>query len=187
MAISLVLGMGIPTVAAYVLCAAVVAPALTSLGLAPITAHMFIFYFAVISAITPPVCPSVYVAASIGQCDWIKTAKFAIMLGLAGFLVPFVFVYSPGLLLQGNFISILKAIVSGTVGVTAVAAGVSGFLILETPLWQRVLLIAGSVMLLEPSFLGDMIGYVTVTLIGLQQYLRKRRLLVQAVSKSPAS
>jgi TRAP transporter 4TM/12TM fusion protein len=187
MTISLILGMGIPTVAAYVLCAAVVAPALTSLGLTPLTAHMFIFYFAVISAITPPVCPSVYVAASIGQCDWIRTAKFAIMLGLAGFLVPFVFVYSPGLLLQGNVLGILKAIASGTVGVIAIAAGVSGFLILETPIWQRVLLIAGSVLLLEPSFLGDLIGYVTVALIGLQQYLKKRRLPAQAESKTLVS
>ena len=68
-------------------------------------------------------------------------------------------------------------------GVIVIAAGVSGFLLLETPLWQRGLLIAGSVMLLEPSFLGDLIEYVTVTLIGLQQYCKKRKLLAQAKSK----
>lgn len=175
MIICVLMGMGIPTVGAYVLVASVAAPSLIQLGLEPITAHMFVFYYAVLSAITPPVAPSVFVAASIAEANWIKAAKVAVMMGLAGFIVPYAFVYSPALLLQGSFMSIIKASISGVIGVIALAAAVSGFFVRRALVWQRALLVLGSIMLLEPSFFGDMLGYLTIFGVGFWQYFFRRK------------
>ena len=98
----ILLGMDVPTTASYVLTAAVAAPVLTKLGLPPLTAHLFIFYFAILSAITPPVCASVYAAAAIaGERFWI-VARYAMLMAGAVYVIPFMLVYRPGLLLQGG-------------------------------------------------------------------------------------
>src|SRR5690606_18242337 len=96
--VCMVLGMGMPTTAAYVLVAAVLAPALTKIGVEPIVAHMFVFYFATLSVITPPVCVAVFVAAGIAQTDWLAVAREAVKLAAVTYVIPFMFLVYPGML-----------------------------------------------------------------------------------------
>src|SRR5690606_26651623 len=100
--VCMVIGMGMPTTAAYVLVAAVLAPALTKVGIEPIVAHMFVFYYATISVITPPVCVAVFVAAGIAQTRWTAVALEAVKLGAVTYVIPFMFIAYPGMLASGS-------------------------------------------------------------------------------------
>jgi TRAP transporter 4TM/12TM fusion protein len=159
MLVCLVLGMGLPTTAAYVLAASVVAPALIKLGALPLAAHLFVFYFAIISAITPPVCAAVYVAAAIARADWVRTGLIATRLGLAGFIAPYMFVYSPALLLQGPPLEIAWAALTACVGVISLAAGAMGFLRRPAGALERLALVAAALLLIKPGLATDLGGF----------------------------
>lgn len=174
MVICVLMGMGVPTVAAYILCATVCVPPLVSLGLNPFSVHMFVFYFAVMSAVTPPVCTSVYVAASIASSEWSKTARLSVLLALPGFIVPFVFVYSPGMLLLGTSIDICKAIISGVIGVTALSGAITGYFCGRANPIQRSLLYLGAITSLEPSLVGDIMGFFCLGTVICWQFWRRR-------------
>jgi TRAP transporter 4TM/12TM fusion protein len=118
--ICIVIGMGLPTTAAYVLVAAVLAPALTGVGVTPLAAHMFVFYFATISVITPPVCVAVFVAAGIAQTNWLPAAREAVRLGAMTYVVPFMILIYPGMIGQGGALAIGEALLSGLVLVVAI-------------------------------------------------------------------
>jgi len=135
---SLILGMGMPTTACYIVLAVLVAPALIKMGVVPIAAHLFVFYFGIISAITPPVALAAYAAAGIGNTDPFKTGWYATKLGLAGFIIPYMFVYGPALLIQGTPGEIVLASISGLVGSAALAAAIQGWALARLNLWQRV-------------------------------------------------
>ncbi|GGO84049.1 hypothetical protein GCM10011348_29390 [Marinobacterium nitratireducens] len=122
--VCIVMGMGVPTTAAYVLVAAVMAPALTGMGFEPFAAHMFVFFYATLSVITPPVCIAVFVAAGIAVERWSKVAKWALTLSAVTYLIPFLF--SPGYLGQGGIIAILQAALFGCVICIAVSVLLSG-------------------------------------------------------------
>lgn len=137
--ICIVIGMGLPTTAAYVLVAAVLAPALTSVGVKPLAAHMFVFYFATISVITPPVCVAVFVAAGIAQTNWLPAAREAVRLGAMTYVVPFMILIYPGMIGQGGALAIGEALLSGLVLVVAIP-----FLLAGMPMTgNRLLDIAG--------------------------------------------
>ena len=110
--VCLILGMGLPTTAAYVLVGCVMAPAMTRLGIEPLIAHMFIFYYATISVITPPVCTAVFVASGIAQAPWLSVARYAVMLAVVTYILPILFLVYPGLLWQGSYLDIAEALVS---------------------------------------------------------------------------
>lgn len=114
--------------AAYILMVILIAPALTLLGMAPLNAHLFVFYFAVMSFLTPPICLAVYAAASLAGADMMKTAFQAIKLGIAAYIVPFLFAYHPSLLFQGDLIEIIHAFMTAMIGISLIAIGVEGFL-----------------------------------------------------------
>ena len=116
MIVLIILGMGIPPTAVYVLGGSIVVPALTELGLKPLPAHLFTFYFACLGAITPPVCAAVYVTSSLAESNWWKSGWLAVRLGLAGFIVPYMFIYSQSLLLSGSVWEILHAAVPALLG-----------------------------------------------------------------------
>ncbi|MCP5156967.1 MAG: TRAP transporter fused permease subunit [Ectothiorhodospiraceae bacterium] len=158
MVIAMVLGMGLPTAAAYILAAAVVAPALVGLGVEPLVAHMFVFYFAIMAGITPPICGTVFIAAAMAQTDWLRTAGVALRLALAAFIVPFMFVYNPALIGHGEPWRIALAMLSAGVGVTALAAGAMGFLLGRLDVVSRGLLIATSLLLIFPGWRTDLPG-----------------------------
>jgi TRAP transporter 4TM/12TM fusion protein len=124
--VCLIMGMGLPTTAAYVLVAAVLAPAMTAVGIDPLAAHLFVFYFATISVITPPVCVAVFVGAGIAQTNWLPAAGEAVRLGAVTYVVPFMLLLYPGMMLGGGPLEIVEAVVAGFALVLAVPALLAG-------------------------------------------------------------
>lgn len=131
--VCLVMGMGLPTTAAYVLVAAVLAPAMTGVGVDPLSAHLFVFYFATISVITPPVCVAVFVGAGIAKTNWLPAAGEAVRLGAVTYIVPFLFVLYPGMTMKGGASAVLSAAIAGGALVVAVPALLAG----ASPLGRR--------------------------------------------------
>jgi len=146
----IILGMGLPTGAVYILLAVLVGSALEKLGVQPLAAHMFIFYFGMLSMITPPVCLATYTAASIAGADHLKTALHGMRLGVIAYIVPFIFVYSPALLLKGPPLTIALGIVTAIAGAVILGIAFTGFLFRNLGWGVRVLLTAGAVALLIP-------------------------------------
>ena len=125
----IVLGMGMPTTPAYIIMTALLVPAIIKLGVIPPAAHMFAFYFAVLSAITPPVALAVYAAAGIAKSDLWASGWAAVKIGAAGFIVPFMFVYEPALLMIGDWPAIIGAFITASCGILLFAAGLHGYFI----------------------------------------------------------
>ena len=168
--VALILGMGMPTTAAYAIAAAVVAPGLTKMGVPPLVAHMFIFYFAVISAITPPVALASFAAAGMAQADPWKTSWVALKMGLATFIVPFMFYFSPVLLWKGSMADIVQAAVTGSIGVWFLAGSTEGWFGGRLPMVLRVVMFGAALCLLHPGTITDVIGLA----IGVPIYLFQR-------------
>ena len=162
---AIVLGMGLPTTAAYVVLAALGAPALVQLGVPLLAAHLFIFYFGCISNVTPPVSLAAFAAAGISGAPPLKTAMTAAVLAGAGFVVPFMFVYGPPLLLVGTIPEITLAFVSAIVGVTALAAAGMGFARRPIVWWERVILFVAALALVLPGLATDGAGLVGVVVV----------------------
>ena len=159
MLISIILGMGMPTTAAYAVAASVVAPGLIQMGLEPLAAHMFVFYFSVMSAITPPVALAAYAAAGVAGTDPFKTGVTAFKLGIAAFIVPFMFIYSQELMMMGAGWKILLATITASVGIYFLAAMVQGwFAGGKTNLLVRILLLAASLTLINAGLVTDLIA-----------------------------
>ena len=159
MCASLVLGMGLPTAAAYLICAAVVAPALTGLGVPVLTANLFIFYFACLSAITPPVALAAFTASFLARSNPMSVAFTAVRLGFVAFIVPYMFVYAPSLLFQGSPLTIATTIVTALAGVVFIGSALQGyFLGARLPAASRVLFFAAAITLIIPGYLPAGIG-----------------------------
>lgn len=155
---SLVLGLGLPTVAAYIVLAVLVAPAMTQLGVPALAAHLFVFYFGIISAITPPVALASFTAAAIAGADPMKTSWLSMRIGFAAYIVPFFMVYNPALILVGTWQAILASAVLSVIGVTAFAAAIEGYLLTPLRWWERVLLVACGVALIFAFWQTLLIG-----------------------------
>jgi TRAP transporter 4TM/12TM fusion protein len=165
MFISILLGMGMPTTAAYAVAASVVAPGLINLGIEPLFAHMFVFYYAVMSAITPPVALAAYAAAGIAGTDPMKTGVEAFRLGIAAFIVPFMFIYSPQILMVGSGFDIAVAVVTASIGIYLLAASVQAwFFGRRAPFITRVLLIAAALFSIYSGIKSDLIAIGIVAL-----------------------
>jgi TRAP-type uncharacterized transport system fused permease subunit len=155
---SIVLGMGLPTTAAYVVLAALGAPALVQLGVPLLAAHLFIFYFGCMSNVTPPVALAAYAASGIAGSAPMLTATTAMMLASSGFLVPFMFVYGPPLLLEGSVLTIIGSIITAVIGVTGLAAAIIGYARAQLRPWQRVLVALAACALIFPGWTTDVFG-----------------------------
>ena len=172
---SLVLGMGIPTTATYIVLATMAAPALEKLGVAPIAAHLFVFYFGIVADITPPVALAVYTGAAIAKSDPWKTGLEAVKLALGAFLVPYIFAMSPQLVLVGATAGgVALMLVTSVTGMVALGAGVSGFWSTNLRWWERLALVAGGLLLVDPGLLTDVIGAVLVAAAFALQFVRYR-------------
>ncbi len=159
--ICIVLGMGLPTTAAYVIAVAVASSTMINIGVPALAAHMFVFYFACISTITPPVAASSYTAATIAQSPVMKTGLYATMLGIAGYIVPFIFISSQELLMKGSVGGILLAVVTALIGLYAVANAAEGVGFQSGIKWtvfERVLLVSSALFLIVPGVMSDLIG-----------------------------
>lgn len=158
MVVSLVLGMGLPTTGAYILAAALGVPILTKLGFPALSAHMFVFYYAIISNITPPVALAAYAASSIAGSDPNRTGFTACRLGFLAFVTPFAFCYDPGILLQGTLVQNCYGILSCVIACIGLGFAMMGYINRNLKLWERALLTAFAIMALAP--------YETVTIAG---------------------
>ena len=171
----LFLGMGVPTTAQYVIITALVAPALVQMGVLPMAAHLFILYFGTRADITPPVALAAYAGAGIARSDPWKTGWAAFQLGIAGFIIPFMFVYAPELLFVGGLWSILSALVTATFGVYILAAAVQRCLLINTKWYEALLLLAASLLLIKPGLKTDLTGAVLFIVVFLLQWFRRKR------------
>ena len=165
----IVLGMGMPTTPAYIVMTSLLVPAMVKLGAALPAAHMFAFYFAILSAITPPVALAVFAAASLAKADLWEAGWAAVRIGAAGFIVPFMFIYEPATMMIGSWPEIALAFGSGVVGCTALAAGLHGFLLTRCVLWERALLVAAALLLVTPGIVSDLAGLAIVVALGARQ------------------
>ena len=171
----LILGMGMPTTPAYIMQAALLVPALIKLGVVPMAAHMFAFYFSCLSAVTPPVALAVYAAASIGGAGLWGSGVQAVKFAAAGFIVPFFFVYNPSLLFSGPWPDILQAVLTGTVGVVSLAAALEGYFLRVATWFERGLFLVAALLLIDPGLVTDLIGFALLGLALLIQKLHTPR------------
>jgi TRAP transporter 4TM/12TM fusion protein len=171
----IILGMGMPTTPAYIVMVSLLVPALIKLGVVEPAAHMFAFYFAILSAITPPVALAVFAAAGLAKSELWSSGWAAVKIGAAGFIVPFMFVYEPALLLIGDWPDVLHASVTATAGCLLLAAGLHGFLFTPTVLWQRIALIASAFCLIKPGIVTDVAGFGLAAAVILTQLATRRR------------
>jgi TRAP transporter 4TM/12TM fusion protein len=178
----IILGMGMPTSAAYLLAAILLAPFLIKLDVNPLAAHMFIFYFAVISMITPPVALASFAAAGIAESDLWETGLQAFKMAIPGFLIPFVIVYNPGLILEGPLWDIVWGTFTTLIGVIALAGSVIGFFFRRTSAWERVTLCVGAILLIVPEMITDFVGLAMVGAILAIQLRRPSDLAIRGGS-----
>jgi len=157
---SLVLGCGLPTTAAYVVLATMAAPALVGLGVPLIAAHMFVFYFGCISTITPPVALSSYAAAAIAKTEPDKVGWTAFKFAIVSFIIPFMWVYSPSLLMQGSTIEVLTTILTSVIGVCSFAVAVDGYWLVSASMPERLLAGAAGLLLIDPGLVTDVGGAI---------------------------
>jgi TRAP transporter 4TM/12TM fusion protein len=172
---SILFGMGLPTVVCYVLLAATAAPSLVEMGVLPLAAHLYIFYFGMLCMVTPPVAFASYAAAAIAKADPMKTGFTAWRFALAGFLLPYMFVYNQSLLLMGSPQKIIMAVFTSCIGIICLAAGIIGYLLKETNALERIILLASAILLIKPGWITDIIGLLCVGMVVILQ-LRTRPL-----------
>jgi TRAP transporter 4TM/12TM fusion protein len=174
---ALILGMGLPTTPSYIVVATLLVPAIIRMGVPVIAAHLFAFYFANISGITPPVALAAYTAASLAESDPMKTGYQAFFLGIASYIVPFMFVYNPILLLIGdNPVEMLLAVGTSVIGVMFLATAVEGYFNRKMRVYERLFLIAGALMLIYPGAKSDIIGITIGLIIIVPLYLSHKRM-----------
>lgn len=171
-----VLGLAVPVTASYIIAAVITAPAMIKLGIPEYAAHMFIFYYAVLSEVSPPTALAPFAAAAITGGSPYKTTMMAWKYTAPAFLVPFMFTLHPdgvGLLLKGDWGNIIWTTATAAVGLAALAAGLTGWLLVKTNLIERILLIAAGLVLVYPSLLQDAFGIGLFGLAGFLQYRRR--------------
>ena len=178
MVISVILGMGVPGVAAYVIVQTVAVPALLIAGAAPLAAHMFCLVYACLSNITPPVAISCYVAAGIAEAKQTKTGLIAVRLALTGFIVPLFFLTNPVLLpLAGDFpaIETILAVLTAAMGTVMLSGGLEGWFMIKQHWIERILFICAALLLLYPGTVTDIIGFCSSAILIAFQIWRARR------------
>ena len=168
----ILMGMGMPTSGAYIMGAILMAPALQNMGVADVPAHLFVLYFCALSMVTPPVALASYVAASISGAGIMETGWRALQLSLAGFIIPYAFVFNPAIVLQGSWEQVLWTTGSLLVGTLALAGAIIQHLSQPNRVWETVLLWVSALLLISPEFLTDGIGFLALAAVLLSQKKR---------------
>jgi TRAP transporter 4TM/12TM fusion protein len=170
----IILGMGMPTTPAYIVMVSLLVPAIVKLGAATPAAHMFAFYFAILSAITPPVALAVFAAAGLAKANMWEAGYEAVRLAAPVYIIPFMFVYEPSLLMIGDWFPIVTSCLSASIGVMCFAAGLQGYLMTIARRWERVALLVAAVLLIKPGLVSDAIGLALLAAVVAAQYTRQR-------------
>jgi TRAP transporter 4TM/12TM fusion protein len=175
MLIAMVLGMGMPTTAAYAICASVLAPALIQMNVPELAAHLFIFYFACLSALTPPVALASFAAAAIANAKTWEVGWQGMRFAIAGFLIPYMFVLGPAMVLEGTAFEIVMVVITGTIGVIALAASVQNWLLARCAVWERIALFVAAITLIKPGWITDLIGFGLLVVVIFIQLPRRTK------------
>ncbi|MEO8279872.1 MAG: TRAP transporter permease [Ideonella sp.] len=185
----ILLGMGLPTTPAYIVQVALLVPALVKLGVRVEAAHLFVLYFAVLSAITPPVAMAVYAANGISRGTLMETSWAAVKLGLTGYIIPFMFVSAPSLLLIGEPLEIILAATTATIGVICLAGSLhQHFFFGPARWWERVMLMIAALALIKPGILTDLLGIGLIALtVASQLWLRAHESVTARKKTAPSS
>jgi TRAP-type uncharacterized transport system fused permease subunit len=176
--VCVLLGCGVPTTANYIIMVTVAAPALGMLGVAPIVAHFFVFYYGVLADITPPVALAAYAGASMAGADPFRTGNTAFRLGLGKALVPFVFVYGPAMLIvtpQFTVVDFLITVFGCVAGITLLSAAFAGFALAPLRVWERWLVAVAALPLIAPDLASTLVGLVIASPVLVRQVLARQR------------
>jgi TRAP transporter 4TM/12TM fusion protein len=173
--VAIICGMGMPATPVYVILISTAAPAMLNMGVPLLISHLFIFYFGTMAALTPPVALSCYAAASLAEANLNRLSFTALKLALVGFLIPFMFVYNPGLLLMTDTPGTIYALATALPGFVALAVGVSGWFCGDLNYGRRILLILGALFLIWHGIVTDLIGLAMIVLAMLTQYLNYKK------------
>ncbi|WP_079529118.1 TRAP transporter permease [Halobacillus hunanensis] len=173
----IILGMGLPTTANYVVTATMAAPALLAFDVPVIAVHMFVFYFGIVADITPPVCLAAYAGAGIAGANPMKAGVTAVKLAIAAFIIPYVFVSQPILLLQGdaNVLNVSIAVVTALLGMASISAAMIGHFVSKVNWLERLLLFAGGLLLVYPAYLISVIGLAIFGVVAVIQFARNKK------------
>ena len=174
-AAGIVLGMGMPTTPSYIVMVSLLVPALIKMGAIAPTAHMFAFYFAILSAITPPVALAVFAAAGLAKTDIWSAGWQSVRIAAATYIVPFMFVYEPSIMMIGDGFTIFTSTLSAVVGVMCLAAGLQGYLLRAAKPWERIVLVIAAFLLIKPGYVSDAIGAAMLAVVLLAQRLPEGR------------
>ena len=172
----IILGMGVPTTANYCIMAATCAPILTRMGVDPIAAHFFVFYFGIVADLTPPVALAAYAGAAIAQANPMKTAVTATKLAIGAFIVPYVFALNPAMLLIDTTAwEVVIISITSLVGIFAVSSSLEGYLLHNMPWYQRIMAVVGGLLLIYPGIVTDSIGLGLVAIVLIMQILTRKK------------
>lgn len=173
---SLVLGMGVPTTANYLITSAIAAPVIMQLGVPALAAHLFAFYFGILADITPPVALAAYAGAAIAGSNPLKTGIMATKLAFAGFIIPYIFVLSPSLILINTTgFEVVHILITSMLGMLGISTGVTGWIFRKTTVLERLMLVLGGLLLIDPNLITDMVGFVLIAIPWGTQYLQNRK------------
>ena len=173
---SLVLGMGVPTTANYVITSTIAAPALVQLGVPVLAAHMFVFYFGIVADVTPPVALAAYAGSAIAGGNALRTGVQASKLAIAAFLIPYIFVNSPAMLMIDTAIpKILMVLLTSIIGMVALSSAMIGHFIVKEKAWERILFIIGGLCMIDTGTTTDMVGIVLLAALFFRQWQRGRK------------
>lgn len=175
---SLILGMGVPTTANYVMMSMITVPAVIMMGVDPMAAHLFCFYFGIISDMTPPVALGSLAGAGLAGANFWATAINATKLGCAAYIVPFFFAYNPELLIGVEPFSLgfIQLLITSLAGIMLFSSGLFNFLIIKTKLWERLALIIAGLVFIEPALITDLLGLFLFVIVFISQKKRKKLL-----------
>ena len=179
MIMCIVLGMGVPTTANYVIMASMVAPILmSSLNIPVLAAHMFVFYFGIVADITPPVALAAYAGSAIAKSNPMKTGVTATRLAITAFIVPYIFAFSPEMLIIGSdkpWYEIVLLVITALCGIFIVSAGMEGYLLRPMPWWQRIIALAGGLCMIIPGIVTDIAGIALIAVVVVIQLIANKK------------
>ena len=168
----IILGMGVPTTANYVIMATITAPIVVKLGVPVLAAHMFVFYFGIVADITPPVALAAYAGSAIAHSNPLKTGVTATRIAITAFIIPYVFAFNPDMLLvDGSLVSAIVITISAFIGMLGIATGMEGFMTTKLNIVQRIMCLLGGILLIIPGSSTDMIGIVLVIIVFVMQHI----------------
>jgi len=173
MVVSIILGMGMPTPVVYLLMAMFAAPSIIKMGVPVLSAHLFVFYYAILSGITPPVCIVSIVSAGIAQANWLKTGITSVRFALAAFIIPYMWILGPQLLMVGTLGEIALCILFATLGSISMAACVQGWFITKANILEKIMFFVTGILMIKPGWVSDMSGLLILAVVLINQYRKK--------------